>query len=241
VRRAELLAESAEGAAAIAKLDRPGLMRPRCAVCGHATPTLRTPWDVSLAEPDAGAHASRDRCSARRPVSLLASLSTVDERTPEPDGPLAASGGTPGASLDGAAAQGRDGAGGANPVGSLDGVSSFMGIRWTDAQTVRLQIRPELINAGGLLSGVVTYAMVDYCMGSTLWVETTEEERIATISISINYIQTATEGELICHSVLDRRNRSNAVMRSEVHHEDRRLLVTAIGSYAIFVPRSRRR
>jgi acyl-coenzyme A thioesterase PaaI-like protein len=165
----------------------------------------------------------------------------VDERTPEPDGPLAASGGTPGASLDGAAAQGRDGAGGANPVGSLDGVSSFMGIRWTDAQTVRLQIRPELINAGGLLSGVVTYAMVDYCMGSTLWVETTEEERIATISISINYIQTATEGELICHSVLDRRNRSNAVMRSEVHHEDRRLLVTAIGSYAIFVPRSRRR
>ena len=76
----------------------------------------------------------------------------MDERTPEPDGPLTASGGTPGASLDGAAAQGRDGAGGANPVGSLDGVSSFMGIRWTDAQTVRLQIRPELINAGGLLS-----------------------------------------------------------------------------------------
>ena len=112
-----------------------------------------------------------------------------------------------------------------------------MGIRWADAQTVRLRIRPELINAGGLLSGVVTYAMVDYCMGSTLWVETTADERIATISISINYIQTATEGELICHSVLDRRNRSNAVMRSEVHHEDGRLLVTAIGSYAIFPAR----
>jgi len=112
-----------------------------------------------------------------------------------------------------------------------------MGIRWTDAQTVRLHIRPALINAGGLLSGVVTYAMVDYCMGSTLWVETTAEERIATISISINYIQTATEGELICHSVLDRRNRSNAVMRSEVQHDDGRLLVTAIGSYAIFPAR----
>jgi uncharacterized protein (TIGR00369 family) len=113
-----------------------------------------------------------------------------------------------------------------------------MGIRWEDPQTVRLQIRPELINAGGLLSGVVTYAMVDYCMGSTLWAQTTEEERIATISISINYIQTATEGELVCRTVLDRRNRSNAVMRSEVHHEDGRLLVTAIGSYTIF-PRRR--
>jgi acyl-coenzyme A thioesterase PaaI-like protein len=124
---------------------------------------------------------------------------------------------------------------------SLDGVSSFMGLRWEDPQTVRLEIRPELINNGGLLSGVATYAMVDYCMGSTLWVQTAEHERIATISIAINYIQTATEGEIVCRTVLDRRNRTNAVMRSEVHHEDGRLLVTAIGSYSIFVPRSLRR
>ena len=161
----------------------------------------------------------------------------MDERAPGLDPPRPASEGAAGSRPAGNSDPARDGAGGANPVGSLDGVSSFMGIRWTDAQTVRLQIRPELINAGGLLSGVVTYAMVDYCMGSTLWVQTTEEERIATISISINYIQTATEGELICHSVLDRRNRSNAVMRSEVNHEDGRLLVTAIGSYAIFPSR----
>ncbi|HXN36738.1 MAG TPA: PaaI family thioesterase [Solirubrobacteraceae bacterium] len=122
---------------------------------------------------------------------------------------------------------------------SLDGVSGFMGLRWEDPQTVRLTIRPELINGGGLLSGVVTYAMVDYCMGSTLWVQTTKDERIATISISINYIQTATEGEIVCRTTLDRRNRTNAVMRSEVRHEDGRLLVTAIGSYTIFPRRKR--
>jgi uncharacterized protein (TIGR00369 family) len=116
-----------------------------------------------------------------------------------------------------------------------------MGMRWDDPQTVRLQIRPELINAGGLLSGVVTYALVDYCMGSTLWVQTTRPERIATINISINYIQTATEGEIICRTELDRRNRSNAVLRSEVRHEDGRLLVSAIGSYAIFQRRSQPR
>ena len=125
-------------------------------------------------------------------------------------------------------------------MGAFDGVSAFMGIRWDDPQTVRVQVRPELINAGGLLSGVVTYAMVDYCMGSTLWAHTSAEERIATIGISINYVQTAVEGELVCRAVLDRRNRSNAVMKAEVHHEDGRLLVTAIGSYAIFtkVPRA---
>ncbi len=121
----------------------------------------------------------------------------------------------------------------------LDGVTRFMGLRWEDPETVRLGIRPELINRGGLLSGVATYAMVDYCMGSTLWAQTTEEERIATISISVNYIQTATEGEIVCRTSLDRRNRTTAVMRSEIRHEDGRLLVTAIGSYSI-LPRRRR-
>lgn len=123
----------------------------------------------------------------------------------------------------------------------IDGVSRFMGMRWESADIVRLDIRPELINAAGLLSGVVTYALVDYCMGSTLWPHTTKEEHIATLNISINYIQTATEGEIVCATELDRRNRSNAVLRSEVRHQDGRLLVTAIGSYAIFPARRRSR
>ena len=123
----------------------------------------------------------------------------------------------------------------------IDGVTRFMGLRWDDPNTVRLTIRPELINAGGLLSGVVTYALVDYCMGSALWVHTSEDEHIATISISVNYIQTATEGDIVCTTELDRRNKSNAVLRSEVRHEDGRLLVTAIGSYTIFPARKRPR
>jgi uncharacterized protein (TIGR00369 family) len=123
----------------------------------------------------------------------------------------------------------------------IDGVSGFMGMHWDSADTVRLKIRPELINAGGLLSGVVTYALIDYCMGSTLWAQTTEEEHIATINIAINYIQTALQGEIVCRCTLDRRNRSNAVLRGEVRHEDGRLLVTAVGSYAIFPARKRPR
>jgi len=123
----------------------------------------------------------------------------------------------------------------------IDGVSGFMGMRWERSDTVRLEIRPELINAAGLLSGVVTYALVDYCMGSTLWPHTTKDEHIATLNISFNYIQTATEGEIVCTTELDRRNRTNAVLRSEVRHQDGRLLVTAIGSYAIFPARRRPR
>jgi uncharacterized protein (TIGR00369 family) len=138
-----------------------------------------------------------------------------------------------------AAAVPADGAAFAMRPPGIDGVSGFMGMRWDSADTVRLDIRPELINAAGLLSGVVTYALVDYCMGSTLWPHTTKDEHIATLNISINYIQTAIEGEIVCMTELDRRNRTNAVLRSEVRHQDGRLLVTAIGSYAIFPARRR--
>ncbi len=81
---------------------------------------------------------------------------------------------------------------------AMDGITGFLGLRWEDPETVRLQIRPDLINRGGLLSGVATYAMVDYCMGSALWSQTSEAEHIATINIAVNYVQTAVEGEIVC-------------------------------------------
>lgn len=120
----------------------------------------------------------------------------------------------------------------------IDGLSRWLGIRWESHDRVRLTIRDELINPAGLLSGPVAYAMIDYCMGSTLWKSREQGERIATIGISINYVQTAREGDAICSSTLDRRNDRIAVLSSRVEHEDGRLLATAIGSFAIF-PRER--
>jgi uncharacterized protein (TIGR00369 family) len=171
-----------------------------------------------------GRRASR---SPRRRGLRSRSLRAVVDRSASSDRPdgAGAAAGQPGS--DGAAAR-------LEHPGALDGITGFMGMRWEDPQTVRLTIRPELINRGGLLSGVVGFALVDYCMGSTLWAQTTAEERIATINISINYVQTAVEGDVVCRTTLDRRNRRTAVMRSEVRHDDGRLLATAIGSYTIF-------
>jgi acyl-coenzyme A thioesterase PaaI-like protein len=121
-----------------------------------------------------------------------------------------------------------------------DGVVEYFGLRFVEPGDVRLTVRPDLLNSGGLLSGVATYALVDYGMGSTLWPQVSDDEGIATLNIAINYLQTAREGEVTCRTVLDRRNRSVGVLRSEVHAEDGRLLVTALGSYAIF-PRDRLR
>jgi uncharacterized protein (TIGR00369 family) len=118
--------------------------------------------------------------------------------------------------------------------GGIDGLTRWLGLRWESPTRVRLAVRPELINPAGLLSGPVVYAMVDYSMGSALWIARESGERIATIGISVNYLRTAREGEVICDSVLDRRNDRVAVLRSEVSDEGGRLLATAIGSFSIF-------
>ncbi len=116
----------------------------------------------------------------------------------------------------------------------IDDLTRWLGLRWETAERVRLTIRPQHINAAGLLAGPVAYTMVDYSMGSTLWQQLSPEERIATIGISINYVQTARQGDVICETQLDRRNDRVAVLRSEVRHEGGRLVATAIGSFAIF-------
>ena len=124
----------------------------------------------------------------------------------------------------------------------IDGLTRWLGLRWEAPDRVRLTIKPDHINAAGLLAGPVAYTMVDYSMGSTLWQERSEDEAVATIGISINYVQTARSGDVICETHLDRRNDRVAVLRSEVRHEDGRLLATAIGSFAIFpAERLRRR
>jgi uncharacterized protein (TIGR00369 family) len=118
--------------------------------------------------------------------------------------------------------------------GGIDGLTRWLGMRWEAPDRVRLTIRPELINPAGLLAGPVAYAMVDYSMGSVLWQARRSGERIATIGISINYVQTARDGDVVCTSTLDRRNDRVAILQSEVRHEGGRLLATAIGSFAIF-------
>ena len=115
-----------------------------------------------------------------------------------------------------------------------DEVGRFIGFRYEGPGVIRVTIAPHLFNQAGLLSGAVTYAMVDYAMGSALWAQRNEGEGIATLSISINYLQTATEGDIVCRAVVDRRNRTAATLRATVEADDGRLLCTAIGSYSIF-------
>jgi uncharacterized protein (TIGR00369 family) len=113
-----------------------------------------------------------------------------------------------------------------------DPFSSFLGLRWEDSSTIRLTIRPELLNSVGMLLGPVGFALVDYGMASALYGTLQAGETMATTNISINFLASADSGDVVCTTRVDRRGRRAAFLSSEVRHEGR-LLATAIGTFAI--------
>ena len=120
---------------------------------------------------------------------------------------------------------------------NADDLTTWFGVHWDDAQTLRLTIRPEVLNPVGFLSGVAAFTLVDYGMASALLEHMAPDERCATLNIAINYLRTARDGDIVCTTTVDRRGRTNATLRSEVVHENGDVLATAIGTYAIFPAR----
>ena len=122
-----------------------------------------------------------------------------------------------------------------------DDITDFLGFRLEAPGRIGLTVTPALMNGGGMLSGIVPFGLIDYAMGTVLWREIAESESIATLNVAINYVATAREGDIVCVASMDRRTRTNAVLRAEVTTvgEEPRLLATAIGSYAIFPRRPR--
>ena len=120
-----------------------------------------------------------------------------------------------------------------------DEITDFLGFRIEDRGRISLTVTPALMNGGGMLSGIVPFGLIDYAMGTALWPDVGPGESIATLNISINYIATAREGDIVCVAEVDRRTRTNAVLRAEVTtvEDEPRLLASAIGSYAIFATR----
>jgi acyl-coenzyme A thioesterase PaaI-like protein len=107
--------------------------------------------------------------------------------------------------------------------------ADFIGLRCVAPGVTQLTIRPALLNGVGLMLGPVGFALVDFA----LWEQCSAGETIATMNVSLNFIDSADTGEICCRSSLDRRNRHAAALSSQVHHEDGRLLITAVGSFAI--------
>jgi uncharacterized protein (TIGR00369 family) len=118
-----------------------------------------------------------------------------------------------------------------------DPYAQFLGMRWARPDEVALEIRPELVNNVGRLLGPVGFALADYAMGAAVWDQLSDDEVTATVNVAINFVDSASEGRVVCRSRVERRTRRAASTSAEIRHEDGRLLVTAIGSFAILTPR----
>jgi acyl-CoA thioesterase len=112
-----------------------------------------------------------------------------------------------------------------------DAFGRRLGLRWEDDH-VALTIRPELINNVGLLLGPVVFALADYAMSAAVIARLEPGEMCATTNIAINFIDSATSGEVRCGARVDRRTRRTASTTAEITHEGR-LLATALGSFVI--------
>jgi uncharacterized protein (TIGR00369 family) len=118
-----------------------------------------------------------------------------------------------------------------DPRGGGDAFVDFVGMRFGPGE-VRLEIAPHLLNSNGMLLGPVGFALVDYGMAALLF-ERTTTQRFATTGISINYLASASEGEVVCRAKVDRLGRRGAFLSAELVHDSGKLLATAIGTFAM--------
>jgi uncharacterized protein (TIGR00369 family) len=114
-----------------------------------------------------------------------------------------------------------------------DSFAEALGLRFDDHENVRLTIRPELVNDGGMLLGPVVFSLVDYAMTRELLPARAEGARIAITHIALNFLASAREGDVMATATLDRQARTVAFLSARVEHEDGRLLATAIGTFAL--------
>jgi acyl-CoA thioesterase len=126
------------------------------------------------------------------------------------------------------------------PRGPTDGdpYADFLGLRFSTPGTTTLEIRPELVNGVGKLLGPVVFALADYTMAALLWSQLAEGELCATVNVAINFVDSADAGTVVCTARVDRRTRRAAALACDLRHADGRLLATAIGSFAIILPRT---
>lgn len=111
--------------------------------------------------------------------------------------------------------------------------TSFLGLEVVAPGEARLEIRPELVNPIGKLLGPVGFALVDYAMGSLVWSRLDETRQAATLNISMNFAESTDRGVVVCRAELDRLGYRVASLRASVFAADDRLLMTAVGTFAI--------
>jgi acyl-coenzyme A thioesterase PaaI-like protein len=113
------------------------------------------------------------------------------------------------------------------------GFAELLGMRLREPGHVSLILGPMHLNSIGRMLGPVGLAMIDYAMAGLMLDSLAPGEAAATVNITTNFVAGADTGEVHCRAAIDRRATNTAALSARVEHEDGRLLITALGTFAV--------
>lgn len=96
-----------------------------------------------------------------------------------------------------------------------------------------LEVRPDHLNAYGVVHGGVVYALADQAMGAALVSRLEPGERCATVEIKVQYLGAVTGGTLRAEARLVGRTRRLGVLEGRVLGDGDRLVALATGTFYI--------
>ncbi|MCA1813069.1 MAG: PaaI family thioesterase [Halobacteriales archaeon] len=99
---------------------------------------------------------------------------------------------------------------------------------------VRLPLRPEHFNLGGVVHGGVTAALLDSCMGGAVVSTLADPEWCATASLELKYLRWAAGKELRCDARVVKRGSALAFVEGRVQDAEGQEVARASGVWFIW-------
>lgn len=100
-----------------------------------------------------------------------------------------------------------------------------------DGCSMRLEIRPEHMNASGRVHGGVTFSLLDATMGAAVFARLDADETTATIECKVNYMLGITDGVLECRAQVVHAGSRTMVVDGEVW-QNTTLVAKCLGTFA---------
>ncbi|MDM7921740.1 MAG: PaaI family thioesterase [Pyrinomonadaceae bacterium] len=100
-----------------------------------------------------------------------------------------------------------------------------------DTATVRLEMRDELRQPGGLLHGGVTATLIDTAMAFAVRTRVADDEHTATIDLTVHYIRPHINVPAFCTAKVVRAGKRIFTVSAEMTNEEGKLTATAISTY----------
>jgi len=109
--------------------------------------------------------------------------------------------------------------------------------------TIRLPYREDLVGdpTTGVIHGGAITALLDSTAGCAVFAAMSTPRRVATLDLRIDYMRPATPGiDVVATGECFRTTKNIAFVRAVAHHGDERhLIATATGTFAIFEPKTK--